>query len=132
MKLAILGTLTPTTSYDDWACIFRCHFLKKGVSKISITGGDTLLNSYVRTYADNLSIPISVFGNESSDGDADAKLANNIALIQDADLVVVFTTNDAIIEKPSVDKVNNSTIGVKKAIVINVDKQILQPNSSFG
>lgn len=132
MKLAILGTLTPKTSYDDWACIFRRHFLKKGVSKISITGGDTLLNSYVRMSADNLSIPITVFGNESSAEDTDAKLANNITLIQDADLVVVFTTNDAIIEKPSVDKVNNSTIGGKKAIVINVDKQILQPNSSFG
>ena len=124
MKIAILGSLTNKTAYDDWVRIFRRHFWKKDVSKICITGGETLLNTYVRIYAANHSIPFSVFGDGSSAEDTEAKLANNITLIQDADLVVVFTTNDTIIEKSSVEETNNTNIGGKKAIVINVDKQV--------
>lgn len=93
MKLAIIGTINPNLTYKDWVRLFRHHFWKKSVSEFRITGGDTLLNSYAKTYASEHSIPISLFCCQSDD--AESKSARNDALIDDADLVVAFTTTAA-------------------------------------
>lgn len=116
MKLAIIGNLPATISYHDWISIFRHHFWKKSISEFSFTGGNTLLNSYVRTYATKYSIPISVY----SLCNFETKLARNTALIQNADLVVAFTTNattNICSENAIIPHLSR-----RKALIINTDE----------
>ena len=46
MKFAVIGKLKHTTSYQDWCHCFRRRFWKNFITEISITGSDTILNSY--------------------------------------------------------------------------------------
>ena len=121
MKIAILGTLSPTITYYYWERIFRRYFWKTKVTEINITDGETLLNSYVRSYADNLSIPVSVYKINGAHDDAVAKKKRNIALVDDADLVVAFTNNDTaeISNNETVSKLRSQG---KPVFILNTDK----------
>ncbi|MDE5608597.1 MAG: hypothetical protein K2I64_06660 [Muribaculaceae bacterium] len=126
MKLAIIGTINPTLSYHDWVRIFRHHFWKKSVSEFRITGGDTLLNSYVRKYAVQFSIPISVFNCLTDE--AESKLARNNALIDDADMVVAFTTRSVA----KISRVEDAGVSYgygKNALVVFADEPIASNQS---
>ena len=120
MNIAILGTLDPTITYHDWVMIFRRYFWKTKVTEINITDGETLLNSYVRRYADNLSIPVSVYKTNGAHDNAVAKKKRNIALIDDADMVVAFTTNAATVKVPS-DRVSRLQSQGKQVLILNTD-----------
>ena len=51
MKIAILGKLNQATSYHDWCTCFRRQLREVPISEILITGGNTVLNRYVKHYA---------------------------------------------------------------------------------
>lgn len=124
MNIAIIGIINPNLTYYDWVKLFRYHFWKKRISEISITGSDTLLNSYVRFYATRFSIPISEYVFNSSSDDSETKLARNKALIENADLVVAFTTK----AKTKISLVNGTKsykMNEKDAIVIFADEPLI-------
>lgn len=111
MKIALIGTIPPCITYGDWLRIFRRHFWARCVkyrtkentiSEIGITAGSTLLNSYVKTFAADSSIPLKVYGTGDATEDAETKRDRNVALVQNADLVMAFTTkSDVSTVKPS-------------------------------
>lgn len=119
MNIAIIGTINPNLTYYDWVKIFRKHFAGKTISRISITGSNTLLNSYVQRYAIEFSIPITTYVYNTVD--TKSKLAQNDALIENADYVTAFATNTTAKvsrghkAKPSHEKEKN-------AIIIFTDK----------
>ena len=51
MKIAIFGKLNQATSYHDWYTCFRRQLREVPISEILITGGNTVLNRYVKHYA---------------------------------------------------------------------------------
>ena len=51
MKIAIFGKLKQATSYHDWYTCFRRQLREVPISEILITGGNTVLNRYVKHYA---------------------------------------------------------------------------------
>lgn len=124
MKLAILGVINPTIDYCEWVTIFRRRFGNKTLSQIGITGNDTLLNSFVRKYAEQNSIPISVYN--ASDASDNAKLARNKALIEDADLLLMFTVRAEMKESRSFVAASSELYG-KKALIVFADKSPLIP-----
>lgn len=121
MKLAIIGKINSALTYNDWEKIFIHHFCNEKVSEISITGADTILNSYVKTYASKFSIPVAVYTNIVND--AKSKLGRNNLLIKDADFVVAFATT----ENAKISCVNHavfSQLPGKNALVIFTDEPI--------
>lgn len=124
MKIAILGTLNPAVTYHDWVMIFRRHFWKTCVTEINITDGDTTLNSYVRRYADNLSIIVSVYKTSNDRDITEARTRRNMALINDADMVVAFTTNAATVKVHS-DVVTHSGSEGKRVLILNTDNPVI-------
>ena len=119
MKLAIIGIINPTLTYQEWEDIFCHHFENSAVSEIRITGSDTLLNRYVRTYAIQFSIPVTVFNYVA--GDEGSKQERNNALIDYADLVVVFTIRAMVRMFRSLKGTCSDEYG-KKALVVMADK----------
>ena len=51
MKIAIFGKLNQATSYHDWYTCFRRQLREVPISEILITGGNKVLNRYVKHYA---------------------------------------------------------------------------------
>ena len=51
MKIAILGKLNQATSYHDWYTCFHRQLREVPIYEILITGGNTVLNRYVKLYA---------------------------------------------------------------------------------
>ena len=117
MKIAILGHVDSSTTYRDWVLGLRRNFRDSTISKISITGGDTLLNSYVKQYADDLSIPVTVYSMGNYSDNADSKKALNISLIKDADLVLVFSSKGVLKSSYEI------RAGLKRALIVNADEQ---------
>ena len=117
MRIAILGHVNPSTTYRDWVLGLRRNFRDSTILKISITSGDTLLNSYVKQYADDLSIPVTVYNMGDYSDNADPQKARNIALVKDADLVLVFSSKGVL---KSSDEIR---AGLKKALIVNADEQ---------
>lgn len=132
MKIALIGTIPPCITYGDWLRIFRRHFWARCVkyrtkentiSEIGITAGSTLLNSYVKTFAADSSIPLKVYGTGDATEDAETKRDRNVALVQNADLVMAFTTkSDMAAAEPSVESCPLE--GGTKALVVLVDASL--------
>lgn len=113
MKIAILGKLKQTTTYSDWSTSFRRQFFGKSISKILITGSNTVLNMYVKRFANSLSIPIKEYHINESPDYLQAKLTRNKVIISDADLVVA-----CVDERICVDNVDNATTQCCKKVII--------------
>lgn len=120
MKVAIIGVVYPTVTYHYWETVFHRYFRKNGLSEINITGGDTLLNRYARTYADKFAIHVSEYC--LSDDSAEARLRRNTALIQNSDSVVAFTTNRD--EMSLLGEMKISLENEKRALVVNTDDPV--------
>lgn len=119
MKVAIIGAVDPTVTYRDWEVLFRRNFRNNQLSEICITGGETLLNEYAKTYAGKFSIPVSTYN--LAGNDAEARLSRNRALIEDSDLLVAFTSGNN--EQSVTDEIAVSLEHGKKALIVNADEQ---------
>lgn len=122
MKVAMIGVVNPTVTYQDWEVLFRRNFRNTQLTEICITGGETLLNEYAKTYAGKFSIPVSTY--EVIGNDAEARLSRNRSLIEDSDLLVVFTSGDTGKSVP-----NEISAGYEhetKALILNTDEQPLR------
>lgn len=119
MKVTIIGVVDPAINYHDWEIIFRRHFRDAQLSEICITGRETLLNEYVKTYAGMFSIPVSVY--DFTGHSAEARLCRSIAMIQDSDLLIAFTNNNN--EKSFPDEITGSLEHGVKALIINTEEQ---------
>lgn len=117
MRIAIIGHVEPSTTYRDWALCLRRHCCDNTISEISITNGDTLLNSYVKRYADDLSITVTEYSSDDYSDNADSKKARNTALVKDADLVLAFTSR-AVLKNS-----NETRAGLKRALILNADEK---------
>ena len=117
MRIAVIGQVNPSTAYHDWELCLRRHFRDNIISEISITDGETLLNSYVKRYANQCSIPVVVYTPEDYSDNADSRKARNAALIQDADLVLAFTS-EAVHESSG-----EIRAGLKNALILSIDAQ---------
>ena len=51
MKIAIFGKLEQATSYHDWYTCIHHQLGRVPISEFLITGGNTVLNRYVKLYA---------------------------------------------------------------------------------
>lgn len=105
MKIAIFGTLKPSTSYRDWMHCFRRQFRKTSISEFSITGSNTILNSYVKQYANALTIPVNEYSIDECSDYMRAKATRNNEMIQEADIVVACVDDLRIINSCTVAKV---------------------------
>ena len=113
MKLTLIGVVNPTFSYQDWENLFNRYFRESTLSEIAITGSDTLLNRYAKTYADKFAIPVSVY--DISDDSAETRLGRNTAMIENSDLLVAFTTGS---NKTSLtERISISPENEKKALI---------------
>ena len=61
MKIAIFGKLKQATSYHDWYTCFRRQLREVPISEFLITGGNTVLNRYVKHYAKSLAISVKEY-----------------------------------------------------------------------
>lgn len=86
MKIAIFGKLNQATSYHDWYTCFRRQLREVPISEILITGGNTVLNRYVKHYAISLAISVKEYHLDESTDRMQAKLYRNKCIVRDADL----------------------------------------------
>ena len=117
MRIAIIGQVSPSTTYHDWKLCLRRHFRDNTISEISITDGETLLNSYVKRYANQCSIPVIVYSPDDYSDNVDSRKARNIALVNDADLVLAFSSKGVLKNSDEI------RAGLKKAMILNADEQ---------
>ena len=117
MRIAIIGQVSPSTTYHDWKLCLRRHFRDNTISEISITDCETLLNSYVKRYANQCSIPVIVYSPDDYSDNVDSREARNIALVNDADLVLAFSSKGVLKNSDEI------RAGLKKAMILNADEQ---------
>ena len=81
MKIAFLGKLNQATSYHDWYTCFRRQLREVSISEILITGGNTVLNRYVKHYAKSLAISVKEYHLDESTDLMQAKLYRNKRIV---------------------------------------------------
>lgn len=121
MNITVIGILKQTTNYQDWYACFHRQICNVPICEIHITGGNTVLNRYVKRYAKSMSIPVKEYHLDESTEHAQVKLARNKALIRDADLVVACMDDQIGAEKS--DTEIGAIESTKKAIIITVTEQ---------
>ena len=122
MKIAILGKLSQATSYHDWCTCFRGQLREVPISEILITGGNTVLNRYVKRYAKSLAISVKEYHLDESTDLMQAKLYRNKCIVRDADLVAACVDEQMYAENGDVEIVpSESTTG---AIIINCKRRM--------
>jgi DNA-directed RNA polymerase sigma subunit (sigma70/sigma32) len=122
MKIAIFGKLKQATSYHDWYTCFRRQLREVPISEILITGGNTVLNRYVKHYAKSLAISVKEYHLDESTDLMQAKLYRNKRIVLDADLVAACVDEQMYAEKGDVEIVpSESTTG---AIIINCKRRM--------
>ena len=99
MKIAFLGKLNQATSYHDWYTCFRRQLREVSISEILITGGNTVLNRYVKHYAKSLAISVKEYHLDESTDLMQAKLYRNKCIVCDADLVAACVDEQMYAEK---------------------------------
>lgn len=127
MRIAIFGTLKPSTYYRDWARCFHRHFWRTPINAINITGRNTILNSYIKRYANALSIPVIEYSLDECSDPMQAKVTRNKKMIHDADMVVACV-DDLKVVNCCTDGKKFAGHG-KRAVVIDVSSRISQSKS---
>ena len=122
MKIAILGKLNQATSYHDWYTCFRRQLREVPISEILITGGNTVLNRYVKHYAKSLAISVKEYHLDESTDPMQAKLNRNKCIVRDADLVVACVDEQMYAEKGDVEIVPSES--TTRAIIINCKRRM--------
>lgn len=117
MKIAILGKLNQETSYHDWYTCFRRQLREVPISEILITGGNTVLNRYVKHYAKSLAISVKEYHLDESTDLMQAKLYRNKCIVRDADLVAACMDEQLYAEKGDVEIVPSES--TTRAIIVN-------------
>ena len=122
MKIAIFGKLNQATSYHDWYTCFRRQLREVPISEFLITGGNTVLNRYVKHYAKSLAISVKEYHLDESTDPMQAKLYRNKCIVRDADLVAAYVDEQMYAEKGDIETVPcESTTG---AIIINCKRRM--------
>ena len=122
MKIAIFGKLNQATSYHDWYTCFRRQLREVPISEILITGGNTVLNRYVKHYAKSLAISVKEYHLDESTDLMQAKLYRNKCIVRDADLVVACIDEQMYAEKGDVEIV--PSVSTPAAIIINCKRRM--------
>lgn len=108
MKIAIIGKVDPTLTFEEWERMLHRHINAATVTGINLTDGNDILYRYAKRYATNNNLLVTEFPDCR-------KLTDN------SDLLVAFmlrdTLNNSIIPNESPNEANK-TVSDKKAIII--------------
>ena len=122
MKIAILGKLNQATSYHDWYTCIHHQLGRVPISEFLITGGNTVLNRYVKHYAKSLAISVKEYYLDESTDTMQAKLYRNKCIVRDADLVAACVDEQLYAEKCDVGIVPSES--TTEAIIINCKRRM--------
>ena len=94
MTLAIIGTRSPTISYDKWLPLLLSHIEISKVTQV-VTGGARGIDSYGIRFAKKYQRPLTIFQPEYSKYGRSAPLIRNIDIVRIADLIVAFPSKNS-------------------------------------
>ena len=89
MKIAIIGTRSPTISYEDWLSLLLSNVDMSTVTEI-ISGGARGIDRYAKRVAKAYNIPLTEYLPEYSIYGRAAALIRNIDIVKSADMVIAF------------------------------------------
>ena len=94
MKIAIIGTRSPTISYNDWLMLLLSHIDVSTMSEV-ISGGAKGIDSYAKRFAQAFKRPLTEYLPEYSKFGRTAALMRNVDIVKSADLVVAFPSKNS-------------------------------------
>ena len=93
MKVAIVGTRNPSVSYEQWTQVLKDMNLPTVAELVS--GGAKGIDSYVKKFSDESGIKLVEFKPDYARFGRNAPLVRNTQIVQYADIVVAFPSEDS-------------------------------------
>lgn len=94
MNLAIVGTRTPSVSYQQWEELLLSKVNKSEITQV-VSGGAKRINTYAKIFAARHHIPLMEFLPQYAVYGKAAPLRRNAQIIREANIVIAFPSSDS-------------------------------------
>lgn len=112
MKVAIVGTRNPSVSYEQWTQVLKDMNLPTVAELVS--GGAKGIDSYTKRLSKESGIPLIEFNPDYARSGRNAPLVRNTQIVQYADIVVAFPSEDS---RGTYDTISKSYKHSKQVII---------------
>lgn len=94
MKLAIVGTRSPSVSYQEWEKLLLSKVDKLEITEV-VSGGAKGIDTYAKIFAGRHHIPLMEFLPQYSAFGKAAPLRRNTQIVREANAVIAFPSADS-------------------------------------